>query len=241
MSSQSNLIALCRLPGASSGRAERREATAIALADRVMKTAGAPAQLTLLIGIDEPRQLNLYRDGDDYSPPFDFALRMAATTPGILIEAGSDLADVAEDWSVFKVGTTSMKDRATPPAGEVPGIHMLHPLWFHEDLPRSVLLRSWREIHADLALRVHVGATSYEQHLVENTLVPGVAPPYGGFSEFHFPSERAPFEGYFDSDRGRTEIRHDIRHFIKGVPPRLFAREIRIGAPAPQLTPQQTD
>ena len=48
-------------------------------------------------------------------------------------------------------------------------------------------------------------------------------PAHGGFSSLPLPSEEALIGGYFDSDRGRTEIRADIRHFTRGIPPRMFA------------------
>jgi hypothetical protein len=45
---------------------------------------------------------------------------------------------------------------------------------------------------------------------------------------FHFPSRAALQGGCFDTERGRHEIRHDIRRFLSGIPPRPFAVAWRI-------------
>ncbi|AMV48343.1 hypothetical protein ATN79_47670 [Paraburkholderia caribensis] len=38
-------------------------------------------------------------------------------------------------------------------------------------------LRSWRELHAELVPRVHVGANMYKQHLVAETAIKGQHEP----------------------------------------------------------------
>ncbi len=195
-----------------------------ALAARIFDLCRSTGSLSFLVGVDEPRELGLYREGDDFSPPHALVMKGDFDSDSAFLDA-TRLAQAAgsyADAACYKVEETLIK--ASPvrgQQGQVPGIHMLHPLFFHDDLPRSALLRSWREIHADLAVRIHVGAESYGQMLVVDRL--GEGAPYGGFSEFHFPSREALLSGYFESDRGRAEIRHDIRHFIRGIPPRLFA------------------
>ncbi|MBU9477691.1 hypothetical protein [Burkholderia multivorans] len=223
-------IALFRLKGNSSTRQAERERLRESTGKRLRRAVVPGNTLTQLVGMDEPREMNLYREGDDYSPPHDFAFKAQFSSADALIATIEEtgLPEKCVEWTVWEVEVSEKKARESPADGTVPGIHMLHPLWFHDDLPRSVLLRSWREIHGDLALRVHVGSNMYCQNLVTSAVVPGSAAPYGGFSEFHFPSYEALRDGYFDSDRGRTEIRHDIRHFIKGVPPRFFAHEYRL-------------
>jgi len=223
-----NFIALFRLAGADTERSVRRSTRGVAFAHALLKARTAPDRLTLLVGVDELREMNLHRVGDDFTPPHDFAIRACVQDTAAFLDAVSatGLCDECADWSAYEVEETVKKEREVPSlGGQVPGVHMLHPLFFHDDLPRTALLRSWREIHGDLALRVHVGASMYRQHLVLRTLIKGQQPEFGGFSEFHFPSKTALVNGYFDSERGRFEIRHDIRHFIKGFPPRLFAEE----------------
>lgn len=222
------LIALFRLAGTDNERARCRGERGQALARVLLGSTVASGGLTLLVGVNELREMNLHRVGDDFTPPHDFALKAVADDASAFLDEikASGVCDECLDWSAYEVEETIKKERPhTGIRGPVPGVHMLHPLYFHEDLPRSVLLRSWREIHGDLALRVHVGADMYRQHLVLRPLVKGRDPQFGGFSEFHFPSRDALLNGYFDSERGRIEIRHDIRHFIKGFPARLFAEE----------------
>jgi len=221
-------IALFRLAGSDDERAARRRERGLALARGVLETTAKSDGLTLLVGVDEIREMNLHRVGSDFTPPHDFALRVAVDNAAALLGAigASGVGEECVDWSAYEVEETVRKERPRADCRDrVPGVHMLHPLYFHEDLPRSVLLRSWREIHGDLALRVHVGAEMYRQHLVLRTLVKGRDAAFGGFSEFHFPSTEALIGGYFDSERGRSEIRHDIRHFIQGFPARMFAEE----------------
>lgn len=215
-------IALFRRDGTEADRVASRGLDVDALAGRILADLSGTSALTILVGIDEPRELGLYRDGEDFAPPYDLVVRGDFADDGALDHAVRLAGTGFDSAHVYAVEETVVKNAAASrPSGRVPGIHMMHPLFFHEDLPRSALLRSWREIHADLAVKVHVGAETYSQFLVLRQL--GDGPAYGGFSDFQFPSHEALMTGYFDSDRGRAEIRHDIRHFIRGLPPRLFA------------------
>lgn len=219
-----SFIALFRHDGSPADRLASRGIDVEALASSILGEEDAPSSITVLVGEEELPELNLYRDGDDFSPPYDLVL-LGDFQDGDSLQraAGHALAAGRYDRCyAFEVEETRVKTSGREPAnGRVPGIHMLHPLFFHDDLPRSALLRSWREIHADLAVRVHIGADAYSQFLVTGS--PESGPNYGGFSDFQFPSREALLTGYFESDRGRSEIRHDIRHFIRGLPPRLFA------------------
>ncbi len=73
-------------------------------------------------------------------------------------------------------------------------------------------------------MKVHVGLARYARHWVIERL-DGEAPAVRGFSDLHFPDEEALRHRYFDSERGRDEILHDIGHFIRGGLQRVFARE----------------
>jgi hypothetical protein len=222
-------IALFRLRGTSDSRAAARSDLRAELVDDIFRQPAGPSEAVIMTGIDEPREMKLYREGDDFSPPFDLAIKA---------EYASDQAFLANlavfggqprfaGFGGFRTEETWKKGgRCGAESGDMPGIHMLHPLQFHEDLPRSVLLRSWRDVHGDLAIQAHAGATSYAQQLTLKRLgSPELE--YGGFSEFHFPSMAALVERYFASEEARRAVRHDIRHFIKGVPPRLFAMAYR--------------
>jgi hypothetical protein len=215
-------VILLRRDGTPEERAGQREALDGArLAADILADPDSPATLMILVGIDEPRDLGLYREGDDFSPPWDMAIRGDFSEQSALRAANKAKAAGGFDrLIVFEVEETRVKPGLDALTGAIEGYHMLHPVFFHEDLPRSALLRSWREIHADLAVKVHVGAAWYSQLLVTRRL--GDGPAYDGFSSLHFPSRDALYNGYFDSPRGRAEVRHDIRHFVRGIPPRMF-------------------
>lgn len=219
-----SFIVLFRRDGSKEERLAARGLDVGTLARDILADGDTPASLTILVGQDEPRELGLYRDGDDFSPPYDIVLRGDFRSEHNLQRSIRRVQAVGgfERVHAFEVEETRVNVGSRPMLhGPQPGIHMMHPLVFHEDLPRTALLRSWREIHAELAVRIHVGAQDYSQFLVLKR--PSDGPDYGGFSSLHFPSHDALMNGYFESDRGRAEIRHDIRHFIRGLPPRLFA------------------
>ncbi|MEV7136279.1 hypothetical protein AB0N24_25815 [Arthrobacter sp. NPDC093128] len=110
-------------------------------------------------------------------------------------------------------------------AGGVPsqGLKLMRGLFFLSDLPDSAIRRSWKH-HQDLAVKVHTGLVRYACIWVHRSLTPG-APPIQGVSVLHFPSIEDMRENYFDSARGRSEIIHDIGHFISGGTSRMFAKE----------------
>jgi uncharacterized protein (TIGR02118 family) len=71
----------------------------------------------------------------------------------------------------------------------------------------------WRERHAPLALRHHVGLADYHQYVVTEALTPGV-PEIDGVAWLGFVT-RADFEErFFDSDAGRAVIMEDVARFM---------------------------
>lgn len=222
-------IALFRLRGTTDSRAAARPGLRAELVEGVFRQAAGPTEAVIMTGIDEPREMNLYRENDDFSPPFDLAIKAEYASDDAFLDTlggfGGD--DRFASFGGFRTEATLKKGAELSwEPGEMPGIHMLHPLHFHEDLPRSVLLRSWRDIHGDLAPHAHAGAVYYTQQLtLQRWGAAGL--DYGGFSEFHFPSRAALIERYFASDEARKAVRHDIRHFIRGVPPRMFSTAYR--------------
>jgi hypothetical protein len=218
-------IALFRLDGSTDSRAAARSGLRAELVDDIFRQASGPSEAIIMTGIDEPREMNLYREGNDFSPPFDLAIKAEyADDKAFLTNLGAfGRQRRFAAFGGFRTEAMLKKGSAQLwQPGDIPGVHMLHPLHFHEDLPRSAVLRSWRDIHGDLAPQAHAGANYYTQQLtLERLGSPEL--DFGGFSEFHFPSMTALMERYFASDDARKSVRHDIRHFIKGVPPRMFS------------------
>jgi hypothetical protein len=107
-----------------------------------------------------------------------------------------------------------------------PGYKLMRGLVFHADLGPPAARRQWVH-HAKLALRVHVGVARYVQHWVDEPLTPD-APAIGGFSELYFSSLEAMRDRYFDSQRGKDEILHDLGHFMASGSKRFYGQEYRI-------------
>lgn len=138
----------------------------------------------------------------------------------VLAILASCIGDIAAT-EIYQVEEIVQLDRQVTVLGErSPGMKYIGRLSFHQDLPASAARRSW-DIHVPLALRVHVGMDKY----VRNWIVDASrGRPAGGIAELSFPTLDAMLTRYFDSDRGKEEIMHDISHFIAyGV--RFFASE----------------
>ena len=71
----------------------------------------------------------------------------------------------------------------------------------------------WRDQHAPLALRHHVGLCGYEQLVVQAGLT-ARATPLDGVALLHFPSREAYAERFYDSDAGRAAIHADTDRFL---------------------------
>ncbi len=71
----------------------------------------------------------------------------------------------------------------------------------------------WRDRHAPLALRHHIGMWRYDQYTITETLTDGAA-PFDGIATLSFPT-LDDFEGrLFDSDSGRDIIMADTARFL---------------------------
>jgi len=71
----------------------------------------------------------------------------------------------------------------------------------------------WRDRHAPIALRHHVGMSSYEQLSLQGALT-ARATPLDGLALLHFPSHAAFAERFYDSDAGREAIGADVKRFL---------------------------
>ncbi|MBN8939594.1 MAG: hypothetical protein J0H01_08895 [Rhizobiales bacterium] len=190
--------------------------------------AAAPQSGQLIVNLVEEtpagvpfRPVNLgLKDADaiydvivELSPPVDEA------EPAL--EALVSCVDDVAAAEIYQVEEIVQLDRQVVVLGErSPGIKYIGRLSFHPDLPASAARRSW-DIHVPLALRVHVGMDKY----VRNWIVDASrGRPAGGIAELNFPTFDDMLTRYFDSDRGKEEIMHDISHFIASGT-RFFAGE----------------
>lgn len=107
--------------------------------------------------------------------------------------------------------------------GQVPGIKIMRGLYLYDDLPDTAAQRMWAH-HSNLAAKVHIGLSRYARHWVDN-MITEHSPQIRGLSDLHFPDLDSIQNRYFDSERGREEISHDIGHFIQDGTVRFFAQE----------------
>lgn len=163
-------------------------------------------------------------EGDD----FDVILQVWVPDLPSMVDAWRPLADAFAAWTrvahVYRVTDTEVLYRPALMAGTPsPGIKLMRGLFLFDDLPDVAAQRIWHH-HASLAVRVHVGLGRYARHWVDEVLTPG-SPKVRGFSDLHFPDEASMRERYFDSQRGREQVLHDVGNFICGGTKRFYARE----------------
>jgi hypothetical protein len=139
----------------------------------------------------------------ELSPPADEAEPMLEA----LVSCGDDVATT----EIYQVEEIVELDRQAVVLGErSPGIKYIGRLSFHPDLPASAARRSW-DIHVPLALRVHVGMDKYVRNWIVDASRGRSA---GGIAVLNFPTLDDMLTRYFDSERGKEEIMHDISHFV---------------------------
>jgi uncharacterized protein (TIGR02118 family) len=101
----------------------------------------------------------------------------------------------------------------TWPAGSAsPGVAAVYGVRRHPSLDRAGYDAHWRDVHAPLALRHHVGMDDYWQCAIIESLRPE-GPDYDGIAIVQFPSQQAFEEQFFDSRAGRDVIVADASSF----------------------------
>lgn len=106
------------------------------------------------------------------------------------------------------------RERTWPLGQRSPGVKGIYPVTRLPDASREEFVRHWREVHAPLALRHHVGMSQYVQNVVLEPLTPD-APAYDGISELHFPTARDMRERFIDSPEGASRIAADVSRFVE--------------------------
>ena len=108
------------------------------------------------------------------------------------------------------------------------GVIALYPMVRHPALSHSEADRYWRDRHAPLALRHHIGMSHYTQLSIVHRLH---GPEWDGFALCGFDSMDELRERFFDGPEGRVAIREDVARFADGSrsPRRLIAVEESYG------------
>ena len=151
-----------------------------------------------------------------------------------LVTAVTDDTDAllaAADVGAYVVCRRVMKPRrsaagATQRAEAVTlsGVIALYPMVRHPTLTHADADRYWRDRHAPLALRHHVGMSHYTQLSVVDRIH---GPEWDGFALCGFDSLDDLRERFFDGPEGRVAIRQDVARFADGAssPRRLIVVE----------------
>jgi len=120
-----------------------------------------------------------------------------------------------ETCHAYRVETRPIKtcSRTWAVGERTPGLVMVSPVYRADHLSAREFDEYWRDGHAPLALRHHVGMWDYKQNPVREVLTDG-SPPYDGIALLGFPSIDAFTGGLFDSPEGTEIIMTDTKRFL---------------------------
>ena len=158
--------------------------------------------------------------------PFRALVTAVTDDPGPLL----DIGDVGA-WLVCRRVMKARSATAAPPgtaaAGSnapLLGVIALYPMVRHASLSHVEADRYWRDRHAPLALRHHVGMSHYTQLSIVHRFS---GPEWDGFALCGFDSIDDLRERFFDGPEGRVAIREDVARFADGTrsPRRLIVIE----------------
>jgi uncharacterized protein (TIGR02118 family) len=115
---------------------------------------------------------------------------------------------------------------APAPGAPLPGVIALYPMVRNPGLSHREADRHWRDAHAPLALKHHIGMSHYTQLSVVHRLH---GPAWDGFALCGFDSMDDLRERFFDGPAGRVAIREDVARFADSErsPRRLIVVEER--------------
>jgi hypothetical protein len=163
--------------------------------------------------------------------PFDWALEVHGEGPAPVAAASRVGEWALQTWRAHAVqGFVLQEHEEFHRRQGVPHtLKLLALLSFHADLGPDAARRSWAH-HAVLASRVHLGAQRYRRNWVcESWNSDDERLSVDGMAEIDFAADEDLTERYFDSERGRQEILHDVGHFVRHAT-RLYLRPAALNA-----------
>jgi uncharacterized protein (TIGR02118 family) len=164
---------------------------------------------------------------DDRADAGDLPFRALVTAVTDDAEALLEAADVGA-WvvcrRVMKPRAIARGSESRQPGAPLLGVIALYPMVRHPSLDHATADRYWRDRHAPLALRHHVGMSHYTQLSIVHRLH---GPEWDGFALCGFDSREDLRERFFDGPEGRVAIREDVARFADGTrsPRRLIVVE----------------
>jgi uncharacterized protein (TIGR02118 family) len=124
--------------------------------------------------------------------------------------AAADVGAYVACRRVIRPRRSEARPVQTPAAVSLPGVIGLYPMVRHPTLTHAEADRYWRDRHAPLALRHHVGMSHYTQLSVVHRIH---GPEWDGFALCGFDSLDDLRERFFDGPEGRAAIREDVARF----------------------------
>jgi uncharacterized protein (TIGR02118 family) len=142
-------------------------------------------------------------DGD--RPPIYRSLVRAVTADRTALEPAADVG-------LHVVYSRRVKEHPVDwePGDPTPGVVATFAMLARPGLTHGECDAHWRDVHAPLALRHHVGMWDYTQCSVVATIS---GTPYDGFALCGFASEQDLRERFFDGPEGQEAIRADVAKF----------------------------
>jgi uncharacterized protein (TIGR02118 family) len=173
------------------------------------QAAAAARSLAAATGPDAPTSVTVHTAVPGHSGDWMAVVR-AVGDRGRLVAALGDVAD----QGLFAAEFRRVKAHpVTWAVGEqTPGIGMLFAAHRRPDLTHEQYDTHWRDRHAPLALKHHVGMWDYVQCSFEGPLTT-TSPDYDGLAICKFATLEDYKERFFDSDEGRAVIGADVRRF----------------------------
>lgn len=185
----------------------------------------SPALELVVIGddIDAARRAAAATGGIAYADDRDDAGRLPFRT---LVRAVTDRpAELDPAASVGRYVVCARPQRVRPGPDPIDGVIQINAMIGHPSLGSIGADTHWRDTHAPLALRHHVGMSQYTQLSVVHRID---GPAYDGFALCEFDSMDDLRERFFDGPEGRRVILADIASFAdqERSPRRLLARRL---------------
>lgn len=129
------------------------------------------------------------------------------------VEAALAALPTGERRHVYRVERRVVKSSGAEPGRRAPGIEMISSVRRRKGISHEAFDAHWRDFHAPLALRHHVGMQDYRQNPVRAVLSPG-SPDWDGIAILGFPSAADYRSRMFDSEEGRHIIYEDVDRFL---------------------------
>lgn len=144
-----------------------------------------------------------------------------------LVRAVTDRRSLLNDAADVGRYVVCVRPQKVRPGGVHPpeGVVQINAMVTNATLGRVESDTHWRETHAPLALKHHVGMTQYTQLSVVHVID---GPSYDGFALCEFDSLTDLRERFFDGPEGKAAILADIAKFsdLQRSPRRLLARRL---------------